>query len=112
MQSHWSATFVFNASFIKMSANAEDIPNGLRPCFLRYCPMEPHGTRDVSVAQGILWFLNLCVSYEAHGKRNANLGETNLEWLDPFGGAVEGDMLGTETFPALRLSSKSTMLPR
>ena len=111
-QSHWSATFVFNASFIKMSANAEDIPNGLRPCFLRYCPMEPHGTRDVPVSQGILWFLNLCVSYEAHGKRDANLGETNLEWLDPFGGAVDGDMLGTETFPALRLSSKATMLPQ
>ena len=109
---HWSATFVFNASFINVSADAPEVPNGLRPCFFRYCSMDPNGTRHVPHSQGIVWFLNLCVSYEGHAKKNANLEQSDFEWLDPFGASIEGNMQGTASFPALRLPAKSMIFPR
>jgi hypothetical protein len=40
----------------------------LRACFFRYCSMDTNGRRNVPISQGILWFLNLCSSYDAHEK--------------------------------------------
>ena len=52
--------------------------------------------------QGVLRFLNLCTSHEKH--MNANLGSQRISFIEPLGSDIEGNMLGSESFPALRLS--------
>ena len=103
--SHWSATFVFNADSIFESIEETNTSCNdgtvLRPCFFRYCSLRNDGTRKVSLDQGVIWFLNLCASYEQHMK--ANLGSQRISFIEPFGSEIEGNMLGSELFPALRV---------
>ena len=103
--SHWSAMFVFNANSISetveqtnTSSNAGTI---LRPCFFRYCSVLNDGTHQVGLAQGVIWFLNLCALHKKH--RNANLGSQRISLIEPFGSDIEGNMLGSESFPALHV---------
>ena len=109
--SHWSATFVFNAAFHKSETETTRDNDGLRACFFRYCSKDPNGRRDVPISQGILWFLNLCVSYDAHEKKHSDPSKGKLEWLSPFGDALDGNMLGTHAFPALHLPFDIEILP-
>jgi hypothetical protein len=103
---HWSATFVFNADSIFESKEQSDSSSitgtVLRPCFFRYCSLRNDGTRKVALDQGVIWFLNLCASYEMHMK--SNLGSQQISFIEPFGSNTEGDMLGTDFFPALRVT--------
>ncbi len=101
--SHWSATFVLNAAFYKSEPDTTKDNDGLRACFFRYCSKDPNGRRDVPKSQGRLWFLNPCVSYDAQEKKHLDPSEGKMEWLSPFGDALEGNMLGTNAFPALYL---------
>ncbi|KAI2490595.1 hypothetical protein MHU86_23969 [Fragilaria crotonensis] len=110
-ESHWSATFVFNAAYNTSEAEKRN-NDGLRACFFRYCSMDTNGRRNVPNSQGILWFLNLCSSYDAHEKKHSDPSEGKLEWLSPFGEALDGNMLGTPTFPALHLPLNSDILPK
>ena len=71
-ETHWSATFVFNASYI-----GEERDGMLRPCFFRYCSLHPNGDRKVRLDQGIVWFLNLCFTYDLHEK-NLMKGKSSL----------------------------------
>jgi hypothetical protein len=103
---HWSATFVFNADSIfeskEQSNSLSNTGTVLRPCFFRYCSLRNDGTRKVALDQGVTWFLNLCASYEMHMK--SNLGSQQISFIEPFGSNTEGDMLGTNFFPALRVT--------
>jgi hypothetical protein len=103
---HWSATFVFNADSIfeskEQTNSSSNTGTVLRPCFFRYCSLRNDGTRKVSLDQGVIWFLNLCASYEIHMK--SNLGSQRISFIEPFGSNTEGDMLGTDFFPALRVT--------
>lgn len=110
-ESHWSATFVFNAAYNTSEVEKRN-KDGLRACFFRYCSMDTNGRRNVPISQGILWFLNLCSSYDAHEKKHSDPSEGKLEWLSPFGEALDGNMLGTPTFPALHLPLNSDILPK
>jgi hypothetical protein len=108
---HWSATFVFNPGSI--CENVEDIENSnnsLRPCFFRYCSIDPLGTRQVAIDTGIIWFLNLCYSNEIH-EESMPASDAPMKWLSPFGKKFEGNMLGTKSFPALCIAEEN-MLPK
>jgi hypothetical protein len=94
--SHGSTSFVFNAAFHKSEPDSKD----------------PNGRRGVPISQGKLWILNLCVSYDAVQKKHLNPSEVKLEWLSPFGDALEGNMLGTNAFPALHLPIDFEILPK
>ncbi len=69
---------------------------------LRYCSLRNDGTRKVELNQGIIWFLNLCASYKKHMRES--LGSQRITFIEPFGSETEGNMLGTESFPALRIN--------
>ena len=56
--------------------------------------------------------MNLCVSYYAHHKKNSDPSEGKLEWLSPFGDALDGNVLGTNAFPALHLPFNIEILPK
>ncbi|KAI2512121.1 hypothetical protein MHU86_2208 [Fragilaria crotonensis] len=83
---HWSATFVFNADSIFESKEQSDSSSNtgtvLRPCFFRYCSLRNDGTRKVALNQGVIWFLNLCASYEMHMK--SNLGSQRITFMEPL----------------------------
>ncbi|KAI2505944.1 hypothetical protein MHU86_8444 [Fragilaria crotonensis] len=83
---HWSATFVFNADSIFESKEQSDSSSNtgtvLRPCFFRYCSLRNDGTRKVALNQGVIWFLNLCASYEMHMK--SNLGSQRITFMEPW----------------------------
>jgi hypothetical protein len=50
---------------------------------------------------------------EGNSITEENEGPTDkLEWLSPFGDALDGNMLGTPSFPALHLPLDSTILPK
>ena len=115
---HWSATFVFNASFHQDLYEAPDVSgtqankaNVQQACFFRYCSIKTDGSRTVKHAQGICWFLNLCHSYNVHSNKNLTIDQ-KMSWLEPFGEGIEGNMSGTQAFPALRVSERSNQLPR
>ena len=104
-------TFVFNAAFHKSETETTTDNDGLRACFFQYCSKDPNGRRDVPISQGILWFLNLCVSYDAHEKKHSDPSKGKMEWHSPFGDALDGNMLGTHAFPALHLPFDIEILP-
>jgi len=52
--------------------------------------------------QGIIWFLNLCTSDELHMREY--LGSQQITFIEPYGSETEGNMLATESFPALRVN--------
>ena len=106
-EDHWSVTFVFNASYI-----GEEEDGMLRPCFFRYCSLKPSGDRQVKVAQGIIWFLNLCYTYDVHEKNLLKCKSSKLGWCTPFGDDKAGNMMGTAAFPSLRLPKNIDILPR
>ena len=62
-------------------------------------------------AQGICWFLNLCHSFNVHTSKNLTIDQ-KISWLEPFGDAIEGNVIGTQAFPALRVPVSSKQLPR
>jgi hypothetical protein len=70
---HWSATFVFNPSFIRDHVETvEETDISSKPCFFRYCSINPLGTRKVSIDSGIvIWFLNVSFSNEIHLEKSA-----------------------------------------
>ena len=108
---HWSATFVFNAGFHQnVQQYGESESNVQQACFFRYCSMVPNGSRTVEHAQGICWFLNLCHSYNVHASQNLTIDQ-KMSWLEPFGDAIKGNMIGTHLFPALRVPVNSHQLP-
>ena len=75
----------------------------LRLCFFWYCSsLRNDGTRKVELNQGVIWFLNLCASYEKHTREN--LGSQRITFIEPFGSENKGNMLRTESFPALRVN--------
>ena len=119
---HWSAVFIFNASFIEVAQSEECnvVPECLRPCFLRYCSMTPDGSRTVRTSQGILWFLNLAFSYAKHIKEDGP-HDNGMTWVAPFGkgSIVKTDvgmdrrtrmrkswLLGTTAFPSIRFHNE------
>ena len=83
---HWSAVFVFNASFIELveSRSWRESAECLHPCFFRYCSMCPDGTRKVPTSDGTVWFLNLLFSYSKHIKLETTPTD-GMKWLAPFG---------------------------
>jgi hypothetical protein len=107
-ENHWSATFVFNASYI----GEEEEDGMLRPSFFRYCSLHPNGDRKVRLDQGIVWFLNLCFTYDLHEKNILKDKSSKLGWCTPFGNDMTGNMMGTAAFPSLRLPKNSDILPR
>ena len=100
---HWSATFVISADSIFDSVEQRNTsPNegaALQPCFFRYCSLRNDATCKFELNQGIIWFLNLCCSYEKLMREN--LGSQRIIFIDTSGSETEGNMLGTESFPAL-----------
>jgi hypothetical protein len=102
---HWSATFVFNPSFI-------DDDKALRACFFRYCSINPDGRRRVKTTHGISWFLNLCYSVNKHEAKQALCPNSTLRMMFPFGNTFDGYLSGTKDFPALFLPENSVFLPK
>ena len=47
-----------------------------------------------------------------HTKRTSDPSEGKLDWLSPFGDALDGSMLGTTALPALHLPLDSEILPK
>ena len=85
----------------------------LRPCFsdIAVCiPMET--AKQVRLDQGIVWFLNLCFTYDLHEKNLVKGKSSKLGWCTPFGDDRTGNMMGTAAFPSLRLPMNSDILPR
>ena len=119
--SHWGATFVFNASQIEYFAEGstkEELPTSLRPAFFRYCSLNPSGEGMLSNKHGIIWFLNLAYSNNQHRKNidmmaaDGKGNSPSFTFVKPFGKNISlGNMLGTKSFPALRLLSKGNVLP-
>ena len=100
---HWSVTFVFNPGHIRqMLDDGDNLNHSLQPCFFRYCSLVPDGRRNVAVETGIIWFLNLCYSNEIH-EESMPPPNAAIKWLSPFGKEFQGPMVGTQSFPALRL---------
>jgi hypothetical protein len=87
----------------------ENSNSPLRPSFFRYCSRSPLGTCKLPMDTGIVWFLNLCFSYEMH-EESLSAPIAPMKWLSPFGKKFEGNMLGTKSFPALRLP-ETNLLP-
>ena len=116
---HWSAMFVFNASFtINESVHGDHDLNKITlcPCFLRYCGLQPTGQRDTPMQYGSVWFLTLCFSVEVHEKEHGLLTNETLAFMEPFGSSVGTSfktdlLLGTPQFPALHLPVGSNVLP-
>ena len=85
----------------------------LRPCFsdIAVCiPMET--AKQVRLDQGIVWFLNLCFTYDLYEKNLLKEKSSKLGWCTPFGDDRTGNMMGTAAFPSLRLPMNSDILPR
>ena len=102
-EEHWNVTFVFNPECIRENVDDNENSNSpLRPSFFRYCSRSPLGTRTLPMDTGIVRFLNLCFSYEMH-EESLPAPIDPMKWLSPFGKKFEGNMLGTKSFPALRL---------
>ena len=92
--SHWGATFVFNASEIPHPFD-QGMMGPLRTCFFRYCSLDPSGTRKIPNKHGIIWLLNLAFSYAEQRKRIDSSGAgtvemTTLKWFTPFGNQYLG----------------------
>ena len=104
--------YLANAALHKSETDTTRDNDGLRACFFRYCSKDPNGRRDVPISQGILWFLNLCISYDAHEKKHSDPSKGKLEWLSPFANAFDRYMLGTNAFPALHLPFDIELLPK
>jgi hypothetical protein len=108
---HWSVTFVFNPSFISDNVETvEETDISSKPCFFHYCSINPLGTRKVSINSGIIWFLNLCFSNKIH-QESQPATNAAMRWCSPFGKTFQGQMLGTKSFPALRLPD-GNLLPK
>ncbi|KAI2502413.1 hypothetical protein MHU86_12070 [Fragilaria crotonensis] len=108
---HWSVTFVFNPGYIRDNVgDIENADNSPKPFFFRYCSKYPFGTRDVSIDTGIIWFLNLSYSTKVYQESMPAQGAA-MRWCSPFGKTSQGNMLGTKSFPALRLP-EANLLPR
>ena len=100
--SHWSVTFVFNASFIQQDVDVDSDVGLLQPCFFRYCSSLPTGSRNTLSSHGIPWFLNLCYSYELH-ESLLERPTQGMKWYYPYGNHSDKLLLGTNSFPSLRL---------
>ncbi len=47
---------------------------------------------------------NLCATYNVHMRDNS--GSQQISFIEPFGSELDGNMFGTESFPALRVVEK------
>jgi len=109
---HWACVFVFNPEYIE--STSEDSP---RTCFLRYCNLEPDGTREILHEIAILWFLNLAISYKEKIEKDKEgiSDETDddpLSFWTPFGIELKSKkMLGTKKFPAVVLDNWNDLIP-
>ncbi len=103
-EEHWSVTFVFNPGSICEEFEAQDESKpSLQPCFFQYCSSIPDGSRVVDLDSGVLWFLNLFYSNEILEQNLPDAKAAPMKWLSPYGDSFNGNMLGTERFPALRV---------
>ena len=101
---HWTCIFVFNPSDIKLAATHKhnESSHALQPCFFRYCPMDPTGMRDDKIDMDLIWFLNLCYSFDEMSKQT-DLSTNGMMWLEPFGCSRNPQLRGSSNFPSMRL---------
>ena len=62
----------------------------------------PTGSRNTLSSHGIPWFLNLCYSYELH-ESLLERPTQGMKWYYPYGNHSDKLLLGTNSFPSLRL---------
>ena len=103
---HWIATIVYNAGHIQNQS-----PDQPRAGFFRYDSFEPSGWKAQPTSGGVVWLLNLAHSYWNH-RNQVPPPATGMVWMEPFGSSDVPDLVGTETFPSLRLRPTSVTLPK
>ena len=107
---YWVSTFVFNPGNV-LTRNQ----GSLRTCFFRYCSLDPNGDGNLDHEYGIAWFLNLALSCYIFDSKDADSDE-DFKLHFPFGHELDGELLGTPEFPAMKVRKVSKdallVLPR